>query len=308
MEAGYCEDGKKIGCHAAAPCGRHVRRRPRRRGGWLQAGQRGWLLDPVRGLHLGADRAQVHDGRHAAARVSRRARPRLLLGDDPGRGARAHAPHRRPLRPAQGHRALPAGHQAASLVGDARRGKVLRVLRRRARLQHPGPPLPGRHPLHEGARGGLPRGGGRDGASDPHHAGAGRHPRLLHGAGRDRVGAGDAAAPHARLRHKDRRAHRPPHLRQPAVRHAGKDLRADAARRAQGGARDQHRRDVDHHRQHHLCHRPGLQQDELVQPPHLDGVAHRHAGRKVVREPARRPRGPRRPRQVLPAVHQVGPT
>ena len=30
--------------------------------------------------------------------------------------------------------------------------------------------------------------------------------------------------------------------------------------------RRQHRQDVDHHRQHRLCHRPGLDQAELVQP------------------------------------------
>eukprot|EP00964_Phaeocystis_antarctica_P009879 scaffold5364_cov52-Phaeocystis_antarctica.AAC.1 len=68
------------------------------------------------------------------------------------------------------------------------------------------------------------------------------------------------------LRHQDPRLrHQDPHLGQPAERPAptGQDLRADAARRAQGRAGDQHRQDVDHHQHRHL---PGLGQAELVQP------------------------------------------
>ena len=39
-----------------------------------------------------------------------------------------------------------------------------------------------------------------------------------------------------------------------------------ATRREQDLAGDQHRQDVDHHRQHRLGHRPGIRQVQLVQP------------------------------------------
>lgn len=64
---------------------------------------------------------------------------------------------------------------------------------------------------------------------------------LFHWAGGDRVRTRDVAAADARLRDQAPGAARPANLRQLAVGHAGEDLRADAAGRAQGRARDEYR-------------------------------------------------------------------
>ena len=72
---------------------------------------------------LGA-RTQVHDGRHAAARGDVRPAAGALQCGHPGRGARAHARHRRPLRPHQG------GARACLLMSFAARpfsGRVARM-------------------------------------------------------------------------------------------------------------------------------------------------------------------------------------
>ena len=125
------------------------------------------LQHPLRGLHLRGYPRQVPDGRHAPARVPFDARFSSLQRHDGRRGPRAHAAHRRAVRARQGRRALPARPQTFNFFGDARRGEVQRVLRRRADLPDPRPALPGRHPVHEGARGGLRACGGGDGAADP---------------------------------------------------------------------------------------------------------------------------------------------
>jgi hypothetical protein len=110
--------------HAAAPRRRDVGGEARRRRDGRQARQRSRLLDSLRGRDERAHHHQVHDRRHAAARVSRRARPGVVLVSNGRRGARAHAAHRHSLWPRQGHCALPTRPQARHLVGDARGREV----------------------------------------------------------------------------------------------------------------------------------------------------------------------------------------
>lgn len=68
---------------------------------------------------------------------------------------------------------------------DARCRKVFRVLLWLPDLYHPRPHVPGRGPLHQGARARLPRRGLDHGHADPPLRAAGRHPRLLDRPGGD---------------------------------------------------------------------------------------------------------------------------
>ena len=60
---------QKGGMHTAPPCSRHECRGARSRRDGRQAGIRGGVRHPLRRLHKRQDSHQVHDGRHAAARV-----------------------------------------------------------------------------------------------------------------------------------------------------------------------------------------------------------------------------------------------
>jgi len=85
--------------------------------GRVPAGRGGGLCDPVRGLHGAGDGDQVHDGRHAAARVPAGREHEQLQRHRSGRGARAHHPHRCPVRPPQG--AEPCARSACCSSGGA---------------------------------------------------------------------------------------------------------------------------------------------------------------------------------------------
>ncbi|KAG7261899.1 hypothetical protein CRUP_014536 [Coryphaenoides rupestris] len=61
----------------------------------------GWLHHPFRGLHQPRDGDQVHDGRHAAQRVSDRLGAGPVRHHHAGRGPREDHPHGRAVRPAQ---------------------------------------------------------------------------------------------------------------------------------------------------------------------------------------------------------------
>ncbi|XP_068524432.1 pre-mRNA-splicing factor ATP-dependent RNA helicase DHX16 isoform X3 [Anas acuta] len=235
LHAGGAEDWD----HAAPARGCHERGRPGGRGDGDQTGQRGGVQHPFRGLHVGAHGAEVHDGRHAAAGVPHRARPRILQRADGGRGPRAHAAHGRPFRAAEGHREVPSPPEGAGGLGHPGHPALLRLLRPRARLPHPRQALPRRHLLHQGARGRLPGGVRGVGAADPRHAAPRGHPRLPHRPGGDRGVRGAAAGALPAPGLQAGRAAGAAHLRQPPLRHAGTHLRAHPPRRPKGGGRPQ---------------------------------------------------------------------
>ena len=88
--------------HAAATGGRHVGRQACGRGVWVPARPGSRLFNPLRGLHLARDGYQVHDRRHAAARVPCRYGAHSLFSHHARRGTRADHPHGRALWSAQG--------------------------------------------------------------------------------------------------------------------------------------------------------------------------------------------------------------
>merc|ERR1719443_33839 len=283
---------------------RHERGRARGGGDGRQARRGGRVLHPLRGLHLGEDPAEVHDGRDAPARVPGGARPRGLLLPGRRRGPRAHAAHGHPLRPGQGRGALPSRLQAAHLVGHPGRREVLQVPRRRAHLPHPWPAVPRGHPLHEGPGGGLPRRRRGDlPAGSRHAAPAGGRAGLPLRPGGDRASRGGSEAADAGHGAPLRGAPRVPHLRQPAEPPAGQDLRADPRGCPEGGPGDQHRGDLADHRRGALRGGPGLRQADGLQPAFRDGVAGGHPRLARLGHAAHGPRGADRPGQVLPPVH-----
>ena len=132
------------------------------------------------------DGDQVHDRRHAAARVPRRHQPLAVLAHHARRGARADDLHRRPLRPSQGAAGQAEGPQADLHVGHPRRREVLDLLLRVPDLHDPGAHLPRRGPVRQGARVRLPRRRAHHGDADPPLRAARRRPALPHGPGGDR--------------------------------------------------------------------------------------------------------------------------
>ena len=286
--------------HAAAACRRRLRRGACERGDGRRVRRRGGLLDPFRGPDVEEDADQVHDGGHPAPRVAQGPDAERVLGRHHGRGARALPEHGHPLRDHEAGRRAAYRHEAHRHVRDHGPGEVRAVLRRRPDVHHQGQDVPGRELLQQDAGRGLRRGGGLQGAADPHVVPARRHPDLHDRAGghRRHVHGAPRADEGVRVRAA---APRPPDLLAAALGAPGEDLQE--VRGTQGHRRDKHRGDVADGRRHHLRHRPGVLQDEGVQPEDRHGRAASVPDLTAERGPAQGACGADGARAVLPAVH-----
>ncbi|ERL95841.1 hypothetical protein D910_00433 [Dendroctonus ponderosae] len=248
---------------------------------------------------------QVHDGRDAAARVPDGSGPKRLRRGDAGRGARAHHPYRRALRPAEAGRHQAARAQADRHLRHAGRRQVLPVLLRGAHLHHPRAHLPGGGPLHQGAGDGLPGRQPDHSDADPPARAARRHPAVPHRAGGDRHRLRDPLRAHEVAGAGGARADHSARLLGAALRNADAHLRPGAARQPQSGDRHQYSRNVAHDRRHLLRGRSRLRQAEGLQLEDGHGLAGGHAHLAGAGQTEGGPRRPHRPRQVLPPLHRA---
>ena len=291
--------------HPAPKSRRDVRGRESQRRNGGEARPRGGLRHQVRGLHLRQDRHQVHDRRHASARVHDGARFKVLLDHDHRRGPREDPPHRRLFRFDQGPHQGPGKPQSDHLFSYAGRAKILGILRQRADYLGPGEAIPRRHLLHPTTRSRLRRSRDRHRAANPHDPAAGRHPDVPHRPGGDRGRDGSAAAQDQGPRHPGRRAAHPAHLRQSALGPADEDFRAHATGREEDCHRDKHRGDVDHDRQHRLRDRHRLFQAEHLQPADRRGEPDRDADLEGLGQPEGRQSRQGQAGEVLQDLHEM---